>query len=147
MSVIGGNILYYSDQACAKKMTYVEIGSSVIIKSPGYPKTYPSKLNCTWTISTVRNDERVRLDFLSINIDSRGDYLSLYDGKNAKSALKMTGPQDMIYLDDGKFLQPAGTQRPYFSSGKFMTIEMISNDDGFQSDGFQVSATSVKKGK
>jgi hypothetical protein len=71
-------------------VTYVEIGSSVTIQSPGYPKTYPSQLNCTWTVSTVRNDERVRLEFLSLNIDARGDVLSLYDGKAAESKLKMT---------------------------------------------------------
>ena len=128
-------------------MIYVEIGSTVTIQSPGYPKTYPSKLNCTWTVSTVRNDERVRFEFLSLNIDARGDFLSLYDGKAAESKLKMTGPLDMIYLDDGKFLQPADIKRPYFSSGKFMTLEMLSNDDEHQSSGFQLKATSLKKGE
>ena len=138
---------FNSGQACDKKVTYVEIGSTVTIQSPGYPKTYPSKLNCTWTVSTVRNDERVRFEFLSLNVDARGDFLSLYDGKAAESKLKMTGPLDMIYLDDGKFLQPADIKRPYFSSGKFMTLEMLSNDDEHQSSGFQLKATSLKKGE
>ena len=137
---------FNSGQACDKKVTYVEIGSTVTIQSPGYPKTYPSKLNCTWTVSTVRNDERVRFEFLSLNVDARGDFLSLYDGKAAEFKLKMTGPLDMIYLDDGKFLQPADIKRPYFSSGKFMTLEMLSNDDEHQSSGFQLTATSLKKG-
>ena len=95
-----GNIVPYPDASktfalghvCANQITYVEIGSTVIIKSPGYPKTYPSSLNCTWTISTVRKDERVRLAFLSLNVDSRGDHLSLYDGKSTDPDLKMTGP-------------------------------------------------------
>ena len=138
---------FNSGQACDNKVTYVEIGSTVTIQSPGYPKTYPSKLNCTWTVSTVRNDERVRFEFLSLNVDARGDFLSLYDGKAAESKLKMTGPLDMIYLDDGKFLQPADIKRPYFSSGKFMTLEMLSNDDEHQSSGFQLKATSLKKGE
>ena len=137
---------FNSGQACDNKVIYVEIGSTVTIQSPGYPKTYPSKLNCTWTVSTVRNDERVRFEFLSLNIDARGDFLSLYDGKAAESKLKMTGPLDMIYLDDGKFLQPAEIKRPYFSSGKYMTLEMLSNDDEHQSSGFQLTATSLKKG-
>ena len=149
-----GNIVAYPDPSksfglghvCANQITYVEIGSTVIIKSPGYPKTYPASLNCTWTISTVRQDERVRLAFSSLNVDARGDHLSLYDGKSTDPDLKMTGPLDMIFLETGKFLQPAGIKRPYFSSGKFLTLEMLSNEDGHQTSGFQLSATSVKKG-
>ena len=63
---------YESGLVCENKRSYVEIGSIVLIKSPGYPNHYPAKLNCTWTISTVRNDERVRLSFQSLDIDSRG---------------------------------------------------------------------------
>lgn len=127
-------------------MSYVEVGTTIIVKSPNYPGNYPANLNCTWTISTVRKDERVRVIFLSLNIDVRGDKLSFYDGPLVNSKAKMTGPMDKIYLDNGNILQPAGKNRPYFSSGKFLTIEMVTNDDGQETSGFQLTATALKKG-
>ena len=63
-------------------MIYIEKGTHKIIQSPKYPKKYLPNLNCSWTISTVRDDERVRLQFTSLNIgDNAGDQLILYDGK------------------------------------------------------------------
>ena len=86
------------------------------------------------------------ISFKSILVCFGGDELNLFDGRGTKPELRMTGPMDEIYLDEGKFLQPAGIKRPYFTSGKFMTLEMLSNDDGYESSGFQLTATSVKKG-
>ena len=127
-------------------MAFVEVGTTVIIKSPNYPDHYPANLNCTWTLSTVRKDERIRIVFLSLNIDIRGDTLSFYDAKTPIEKTKMNGPLDLIYLDNGEILQPAGKKRPYFSSGQFLTIEMLTNDDNYETSGFQLSATAVKKG-
>ena len=62
-------------------MIYIEKGTHKIIQSPKYPKKYLPNLNCSWTISTVRDDERVRLHFTTLNIDGKaGDQLILYDG-------------------------------------------------------------------
>ena len=121
------------------------MGTTAVIKSPNYPQDYPKNLNCTWTISAVRDDQRVRVVFQSLSIDSRGDNLILYDGKYADKTCKMHGPLDMIYLADGKAIEPAGTKRPYFSSHKYMTVQ-LTTDDTYQSKGFQLSTTAVKRG-
>ena len=117
-----------------------------MIKSPNYPYDYPKNLNCTWTISAVRADQRVRIVFLSLNVDSRGDELILYDGQYAYDYCKMHGPMDVISLANGRSIEPAGTKRPYFSSKKFMTVQLLT-DDKYETSGFQLTATAVKRGK
>lgn len=131
---------------CQNKISYVEMGTSDIIKSPNYPGVYPKKLNCSWLISTVRQDERVRLVFLSLNIDSRGDRLVLYDGDQISNSSKMTGPLDIIQVDNDTPLAPAGMKRPYFSSGRQLTVNMMT-DEKYETSGFQLTATAVKKGR
>ena len=74
---IGTKISHY-ENVCSNKISYVNIGFMVVLKSPNYPGNYPPNLNCTWSISAVRNDQRVRIVFLSLNIDSRGDKLNIY---------------------------------------------------------------------
>ena len=125
---------------CQHQTTFVEVGTTALIQSPNYPDNYPANLNCSWTISTIRNDERVRLIFLSLNIDTRGDRLILLDGDDV-----MTGPLDPIHLDNNDLLEPAGLKRPYFSSAKLMTITLVTNSK-FEASGFQVQATAVKRG-
>ena len=123
------------------------MGTTAVIKSPNFPQNYPPNLNCTWTISAVRDDQRVRVVFTALDMELRGagDDLILYDGKYAEKDCRMHGPLDMIHLADGKAIEPAGTKRPYFSSHKFMTLQLTTNDK-YQSSGFQLSTTAVKRG-
>ena len=76
-------IVHFDEEnICQQGMIYIEKGTHKIIQSPKYPKKYLPNLNCSWTISTVRDDERVRLHFTTLNIDGKaGDQLILYDGK------------------------------------------------------------------
>ena len=76
-------INFSKENVCHQGMIYIEKGTHKIIQSPKYPQKYLPNLNCSWTISTVRDDERVRLQFTSLNIgDNSGDQLILYDGKS-----------------------------------------------------------------
>ena len=43
-------------------------------------------------------------------------------------------------------IKASGTKRPYFSSGKFLTIQFLTNENS-QSPGFHLSSTSARKGK
>ena len=43
-------------------------------------------------------------------------------------------------------IKASGTKRPYFSSGKFLTIQFLTNENS-QSTGFHLSSTSARKGK
>merc|ERR1712025_884469 len=82
---------------------------------------------------------------MGIDLRGAGDDLILYDGKYAEKECRMHGPLDMIHLANGKAIEPAGTKRPYFSSHKFMTLQLTTNDK-YQSNGFQLSTTAVKRG-
>ena len=85
------------------------------------------------------------MTFTALNIDNRGDKLILYDGNEIDPNKKMTGPLDPIEFGNTK-IEAIGTKRPYFSSSKYLTIQLITNDN-FEQSGFQVSSTALKKGE
>ena len=89
-------------KVCDQKVIFVERGTHQVIKSPNFPQKSQSNLNCTWTLSTVRNDERVRLVFDSLDIGANGDRLILYDGDSTESENLMTGPMDQVKFGQNK---------------------------------------------
>ena len=99
---ISSNENHHSTKVCDQKVIFVERGTHQVIKSPNYPKKSQNNLNCTWTLSTVRNDERVRLVFDSLDIGTNGDKLILYDGDSTKSENLMTGPMDQVKFGQNK---------------------------------------------
>ena len=152
---------HHSTKVCDQKVIFVERGTHQVIKSPNYPKKSQNNLNCTWTLSTVRNDERVRLVFDSLDIGTNGDKLILYDGDSTETENLMTGPMDQVKFGQNRYIfdknlrncdftkffriKASGTKRPYFSSGKFLTIQFLTNENS-QSTGFHLSSTSARKG-
>ena len=93
---------HHLTKVCDQKVIFVERGTHQVIKSPNYPQKSQNSLNCTWTLSTVRNDERVRLVFDSLDIGTNGDKLILYDGDSTKSENFMTGPMDQVKFGQNK---------------------------------------------
>ena len=79
-------------------------------------------------------------------MDNRGDILQFFDGNSCSPNDRMLGPMDEIPVDGGNNLLPQGKKRPYFSSEKIMTLQMLTNDDGYETSGYQIAATAVKKG-
>ncbi|XP_029701072.1 CUB and sushi domain-containing protein 3 isoform X7 [Takifugu rubripes] len=57
------------------------------ILSPGYPDSYPSSLNCTWTVE-VSHGKGVQFQFNSFHLEDQHDYL--------------------LVTENGSFLQPLG---------------------------------------
>ncbi|KAJ8975810.1 hypothetical protein NQ317_013741, partial [Molorchus minor] len=64
--------------------------SAGVIKSPGYPKEYPSNQQCTWTI-TVDPGKQILLNVTDFSIESymgcRYDYLEIRNGGTSSSPL------------------------------------------------------------
>ncbi|CAF99391.1 unnamed protein product, partial [Tetraodon nigroviridis] len=56
------------------------------ILSPGYPDSYPSSLNCTWTVEVSHGKGRVQFQFNSFHLEDQHDYL--------------------LVTENGSFLQP-----------------------------------------
>ncbi|XP_028390683.1 cubilin-like [Dendronephthya gigantea] len=54
------------------------------LKSPGYPNLYPNNMDCEWTISST-NGKLILLQFSNFSLESRYDFLYIYDGDSANA--------------------------------------------------------------
>ncbi|XP_028390679.1 cubilin-like isoform X2 [Dendronephthya gigantea] len=52
------------------------------LKSPGYPNLYPNSMDCEWTISSTHG-KQILLQFSNFSLESRFDFLYIYDGDSA----------------------------------------------------------------
>eukprot|EP00079_Xenopus_tropicalis_P033546 XP_017947317.1 PREDICTED: CUB and sushi domain-containing protein 2-like [Xenopus tropicalis] len=94
------------------------------IESPGFPYGYPNYANCTWTISSDKQN-RIQLVFHSFALEEDFDVLSVYDGEllNENLRTRLTG-----------FHLPA----PIVSSGSLLTLWLVS-DYAVSAQGFRSS--------
>ncbi|XP_044539963.1 bone morphogenetic protein 1-like, partial [Gracilinanus agilis] len=109
---------------CDHKVT----STSGTITSPNWPDKYPSKKECTWSISSTAG-HRVKLTFSELDIESQPectyDHLEVYDGRDAKAPVL------------GRF---CGSKKPepVLATGNRMFLRFFS-DNSVQRKGFQAS--------
>ncbi|XP_041439963.1 CUB and sushi domain-containing protein 2 isoform X1 [Xenopus laevis] len=94
------------------------------IESPGFPYGYPNYANCTWIISSEKQN-RIQLVFQSFALEEDFDVLYVYDGEPVKENLRarLTG-----------FHLPA----PIVSSGSLLTL-LLESDYAVSARGFRSS--------
>ena len=57
----------------------------------------------------------------------------------------MVGPLDQVKINEDKTIPASKTKRPYWSSGKFLTLQFLT-DEKIETTGFEVSSTAVRRG-
>ena len=57
----------------------------------------------------------------------------------------MVGPLDQVKINEDQTIPASKTKRPYWSSGKYLTLQFLT-DEKIENTGFQVSSTAVKRG-
>ena len=57
----------------------------------------------------------------------------------------MVGPLDQVKIDGDQIIPASKTKRPYWSSGKYLTLQFLTNEK-IENTGFQVSSTAVRRG-
>ncbi|KAM6972968.1 CUB and sushi domain-containing protein 3-like [Aplochiton taeniatus] len=63
------------------------------ILSPGYPESYPSSLNCTWTVE-VSHGKGVQFSFVSFHLEDHHDYLLVTEnGSFLQPLARLTGSE------------------------------------------------------
>ncbi|XP_048250610.1 CUB and zona pellucida-like domain-containing protein 1 [Haliotis rufescens] len=98
------------------------------IRSPNYPFDYPRKAEYIWTLQGRRTVETIDVEVITTDMEKSEDCVNdraeVYDGESKRDRLL------------GKW---CGLETPSFrSSGQYLTIVLISNDNDISGGGFRI---------
>ncbi|XP_076805322.1 cubilin-like [Clavelina lepadiformis] len=126
----GFNMTYSAYYTYCSSTQYISTypSSNYTLYSPGYPNSYYDNLGCTWQVRSIYYGYVIKLTVVDMQLEPCCDYVYLYDGSTASSALLAT-------LGN----QQSGT---FYSTGSYMYVK-FQTDGSVTYKGFQFVVTAA----
>lgn len=113
---------------------------SIVVESPGYPRSYPNNSFTKWTITAGSPNVRLRGAVQDLQTDSIGDYLEIFDGNvtEVTRRRRRRRRQSQLLLLSGEVTE----QQTFESSGRIITVLFVSDSEGM-GRGFSLTVEGV----